>query len=238
MAKKKSKNSIKSQVVWKLKREEFTLGSEKYIFKPLHSKQVGSVISFLKKNYPNLYQSYFNHYLKKEFYQKEVALLDRWSSHKTSKSVLFYIVENAKTQKICAQMSGARDDFSPLFLSHISTVDKKLRYSKMFETQFHLMRIILEESAIEHVACMTTALVGAPQKVFLREGMTVCGIDLAAEMVELADGTKGYVPDIYFHIFLNQGKRKMIPESKWQLVPEAQKMWDTIKEIEKNKNEG
>ena len=226
----KGKKRNHTLVSWHLLEKFFSVQGMEVVFHPPHSKQIPKLIRFLKANHSNLKQSFYHRYLKREFFLEKVALRDRWKTHCLKKPIISGLVEEKNSGKIITFLSGSRESHLPLFISHIVVVDEKFRMTNLFEQCFFLMHDILEKSGIEHAICSSSVLSFAPQKVFLKAGMSVCGIDPAGETMKI-DGKEKYVPDVYFHKFLGKGKDKILSEENYQLTSEAKTLWDTLKKL-------
>lgn len=186
--------------------------------------------------YPEIYGSSYEWMLFPDEYEKRVAIAENWEKDRHEKNQCILIIEDTENAKIIGGNIYAKDDKNLNIEFSIGALHPDYRKTKdahmIILANAEALKIMEEESGAEYFSAYCETWHNITQYLCLKQwGWKVGGILPGHFTIWCGDNREYRGCSVYFYKLLEKGEKYSTKPSEWKLLPEFEKLWKVLEEI-------
>jgi hypothetical protein len=231
----------KKRVVWPMEITERELSGGQFKVRVLGKRDIDKAAELWRESYPEVYGSQHEWILFPEEYEGKVALKENWQDDSVNKMYAMFVCEEIKTGKLSMATMFTKFDQNLHIEASFFAIHPDYRKGKHgFDIWAELSGFyrFMKDTGAEYLTVFCETWQSITQYVWFKQmGWKVAGI-FPGNFTRWSGGQEEYRGcTVYFYRLINEGARYSTKPEEWQLLPEMNKLWECLEEINKDSDD-
>ncbi|MGA7878416.1 MAG: hypothetical protein WCA08_22340 [Desulfoferrobacter sp.] len=224
-----TREPVEKRITWTIPLGRF--GNDMYRVRVLSRDLLKSAAELWRASYPEVSGSPHEFLLNADHYESLVAMEDTWQEDSRSKIYCMPVVEEISTGKIVgATLLTKYEGNLQIELSFVAMHPDYTRENFIGELR-RFTRIIALDSGAEYFTSFCDTWYNTTQNFCIEGGWKIAGISPGNFIRRNDDGEEYRGCTVHFYKFINKGDQYSTKPEEWRLVPEVEKIWKAIEEV-------